>query len=186
MAINVDFSDVPTNEPVPDGRYPVVVEQAEIRDSKSSDSQYINWELRIMDGEYANRRLFMMTSLSKKALWRLRAVLKNLGCYPGDKFTIEKDEGSGIMLFPQVVGATGVAVSKIETYQGEERSRTEELLDDNGQDVEKMERKEARAAAKQAPRGRASRNGDDDDEVPAQKEGVHPTVRPQREKLELR
>jgi hypothetical protein len=140
MPIQLDFSNVPTNEPVPAGRYPVVVEQVECRDSKSSDSKYLNWELRILDGEFANRRLFMMTSLSAKALWRLRSVLINLDAYE-EQLDIEVDEGSDIVISPELVGLTGTAVVKIETYQGEERAKVDELLDDDGVDRERAARK---------------------------------------------
>jgi hypothetical protein len=140
MAIQLDFSDIPSNEPVPAGRYPVIVDRVECRDSKSSDSQYLNWELKVTEGEFINRRLFMMTSLSRKALWRLRAVLTNLDAYE-EKLELDVDEDSGAVLQPELVGLQGVAVVKMETYQGEERSRVEELLDEDGVDRERAQRK---------------------------------------------
>ena len=81
--IHLDFSEVEDSdfEPIPAGIYTGVIDEIEERESKSGPHPYLNWTLIIGgDGEFSGRKLWMMTSFSPKALWRLRDTLIGLGC----------------------------------------------------------------------------------------------------------
>lgn len=154
MRTVIDFSGIPSNDPVPAGDYPVEVENVEWRQSKDKIdketgelSEYWNWEAVITDGPFQGRRLFFMTSLTKSALWKLRNVLVNLGAY---RESIEPvyDEDTKQVLEPELVGLTGVARVKMGSYKGEPRSEVDKILDDDGVDREKAMRQDAKSNGK--------------------------------------
>jgi hypothetical protein len=45
-------------EPLPPGEYVVEVVDSEVRPTKAGDGAYISLQLRVVDGEYENRRIF--------------------------------------------------------------------------------------------------------------------------------
>jgi len=79
-SLMVNLSDVQAQsfDPVPKGRYPVVVEECEFQISKSSGKPM--WSLRfgITEGEYSNRKLFTYMSFSEKALPTTKGNLAHL------------------------------------------------------------------------------------------------------------
>ena len=85
MGIKINFADIQGGfEPLPEGEYEVVVETVEVRESGSSDNDYLSWELKVLDDEFEGRRLWMITSLGPKALWKLKDTLIALGVIEGD------------------------------------------------------------------------------------------------------
>ena len=76
----VDFGEVEESrgfEAVPPGRYNIVVDQIELRDSQSSEHKYLNWQLTIADGEYHGRKLWHITSFAPGSLPILKTLLKS-------------------------------------------------------------------------------------------------------------
>lgn len=147
----VDFSKVPSTENVPAGRYPFIVENVQLRTSKEKIdpdtgelSEYWNWELTITEGDFEDRRLWLMTSLVAKALWKLRGVLTNLEVeLPKNEETgkpmldYDYDETTGQITDPELIGLTGVAVVKMGSYNGQERSEVDTILNKDGIDLTK-------------------------------------------------
>ena len=129
--ISIDFSDVESFEALEPGKYPIVVESVEMRASTKSENPYLNWELRITNESAKNRRLFLMTSLSPKALWRLKGIFENLGIYE-EQMELQVDEESGILISPAIVGVPAIAVVAQEVYQGRVQNRVEDLLPPEG------------------------------------------------------
>lgn len=134
--MKIDFSDVEsTFEPLPEGEYEILVERVEVRESNSSDNDYLNWELTVQDEEYEGRKLWMITSFSPKALFRLKEVLVNLGVIDeDDELDFDWDDDVDItpkegpqVTEPELVGVAGVAVVSNEVYEGRERNRVAEL-----------------------------------------------------------
>lgn len=133
-SININFADVEGSfDPVAAGAHPVIVDKVEIRESKSSEHNYLNWELTISDGEDEGRKLWMITSLSPKALFRLKDVFDALGVLD-DEMELEWDEDVAItnstgplLLAPDVIGLECVAIVKHETWEGKVKDRVEEI-----------------------------------------------------------
>lgn len=169
--MRVNFAEVELNnfEPVPEGRYNVQVETVEVRESKSSDYDYLNWELRILDEEYEDKRLWMITSLSPKAMFKLKELLIDLEVIDGEEedFPIEWDDDvdvtpkeGPVLTAPDVIGIEAVAVVENELYEGKEQNRVEQLLP-AGEETGAAEPEEEPAEEKKAPakKGRAKKAG---------------------------
>lgn len=126
--LNIDLSAVEEFDPLPVGNYPIVVEKVELRSSKAdAESQYLNWSLAITDDEFEGRKLFFMTSLKPKALWRLKAVLKALGMVV-DTLDLSVDDETNLVLQPELTGLVGLAVVKNEVYEGRLRDKVDDIL----------------------------------------------------------
>jgi hypothetical protein len=136
--LKVNFAEIEGGfEPVPEGRYDVTVERVEVRESKSSDYDYLNWELNIADGDYEGQKLWMITSLSPRALFRLKDTFIALEVIEGDEEDFELDWDDEVDITPQegpivtnpdLEGIAAVAVVKNEMYDGKERNRVDDLL----------------------------------------------------------
>jgi hypothetical protein len=134
--INVNFADVDSFEPLPEGDYDVEVDKVEVRENKKGDALYLNWELIVLDGEYENRRLWMITSLKETALFRLKQVFEDLELIDDEDEDVELEydddveptpQSGPILLYPEVEGLEAIAVVKNEMYDGRERNRVEQL-----------------------------------------------------------
>jgi hypothetical protein len=132
----VNFAEVESSfQPIPEGRYDAVVETVEVRESNSSDNDYLNWEFKILDEEYEDRRLWMITSLSPKALFRVKDTFLALGVIEeDDEIDIEWEDDVDItpregprMIAPEVDGLPCVVVVTNEVYDGRERNRVNEI-----------------------------------------------------------
>ena len=131
--IRIDFSDIEEFEPLPVGRYPIMVEVVALRQSQSSENPYLNWELKVTVEPYLNRRLFLMTSLSPKALWRLKAVFEAFGVFAEDMNleTTEVDDME-ILITPAVAGKAAIASVSQEVYQGRVQNRVDDVFSAGG------------------------------------------------------
>lgn len=65
--------------PLPAGVYHARLKDVQVRDSKSSDSQYWAWEFECVDDDYSNRRLWVNTSLLPQAQFKLKEVFTAFG-----------------------------------------------------------------------------------------------------------
>lgn len=138
--IPIDFSEVPSSAPIEEGEYPVVVEKVEVRASQTSETPYLNWTMRITEGPQSQRLLYMMTSVSGKALWKLREVLEALGAFH-DQMQLEIEPESKLLVQPRVTGLACIAVVTSEEYQGQKRARVNKIkpIDTDGDaDLESM------------------------------------------------
>jgi len=80
----VDFSrvkDADEYTPVPEGRYPVEVEDVEEDVNKNGDD-LLKLRLRVIDGEHAGAAIFDRLFFTERALPRVKLVLKALGIEP--------------------------------------------------------------------------------------------------------
>lgn len=149
--IRINFAEVEGSfDPLPEGAYECIVERVEVRESRSSDHNYLNWELRVTeDGEFEDRRLWTITSFAPKALFRLKDTLVNIGAIEPDdelEFEWEDDIEPGYqegprLLHPDVEGMAVTAIVTNEIWDGRERNRVNEL----------------QGADAPAPRGKASK-----------------------------
>lgn len=162
-SVNINFAEVEGSfDAMPAALYPVVIEKVEVRESKSSENHYFNWELTVSEGEHEGRKLWMITSLSPRALFRLKDTFEALGVLD-DEMDLEWDDdvqitpsAGPLLLQPDVTGLPSIAVVTVEVYEGKERNRVDELrpIDEPGTDPAA----EKGGSAKPAPRSGAARN----------------------------
>lgn len=121
--IHINFADVPDSfEPLPVGVYDGVITEIEERESQSSEHPYLNWTITIVGGEYDNRKVWLMTSMSPKALWKLRDILIGLGV------DAESLKSADFSFNPADFINVQVRASVVhENYQGRLRDRVETL-----------------------------------------------------------
>lgn len=126
QTINLNFAEIPSNEIVPEGVYPVIVDEVKAKDSKSGPYPYLNIKLKVTEGEHAGRVLFMMRSLSPKALWKFRSTLEALGVYQ-EQLNVQIDEATGTVFSPDMVGKTCAATVIHETWNEQTRAKVDEV-----------------------------------------------------------
>ncbi len=158
--MKVNFAEVESSfEPLPEGRYDCMVELVEVRESNSSDNDYLNWEFKVLDEDYEDRRLWMITSLSPKALFRVKDTFLGLGVIDDDdEIEIEWEDDVDItpregprMTNPVVEGLACVCVVTNEVYDGRERNRVNEIIGADAEDSPKKAK--ANGGAKRKPAG---------------------------------
>src|SRR6185437_8545053 len=96
MPIQVDMTGVTAEGPAPldPGKYPAVITKAEIKESKSSQQPTLFLDLSVGD---EGRTLRWNTSLQANALWRLKAMLTNLGIeVPDGPFEFDEADLVGV------------------------------------------------------------------------------------------
>jgi len=132
--LNIDLSQVKEFTLLPAGKYPAVVDEVELKES-GAGKQYLNWKFDYTQDDFDGQVQYMMTSLSPKALFRLKPVFKALGV-AGDQVEIEADDDTGIMISPSVIGTPCILDIGIEVYEGQKRNYIKTVLpmfDENGQ-----------------------------------------------------
>lgn len=169
----INFSDVDSFEPLPGGEwYGVEIDKVEVRENKDGDALYLNWELVVIDGDYENRRLWMITSLKDTALFRLKQVFDQLDVMDDDnEIEIEYDDDidpstkSGPrLLYPEVEGLEASVFVKNEMYDGREQNRVTEM---RGEAPKKQKRRSRTSSNDEVAHARSrttrSRRDEDDD-----------------------
>lgn len=134
--MQINFAEVEGGfDNLPKGLYPAVVEKVEVRESKSSEHNYLNWEWTITEGEFEGRKQWQITSLSPKAFFRLKDQFEALGFdVEVEDFDIEWDEdvvitpeAGPLLVNPDVVGMQGLLVVTMDTWEGKERNKVDEV-----------------------------------------------------------
>ncbi len=121
-----DFSEIPDSV-VPEGEVEAVITKIELRTSKSSGQPYLNWEFTIAEGDYENSKLWMITSLTDKSLFRLKQVAESLGFT--ETFELEIDEDTNLVTYPMLDGTAVTLKVHHEEYQGRKQARVNEIVD---------------------------------------------------------
>lgn len=106
MPIQVDMTGVTAEGPAPldVGKYPAVITKAEIKESKSSGNPTLFLDLSVGD---EGRNLRWNTSLQANALWRLKAMLVNLGIeVPDGPFEFDEADLVGVECIADVTQET--------------------------------------------------------------------------------
>jgi hypothetical protein len=129
--LEVDFSEVVSQEPVRPGKYDVVIDQIMVKQSETSDYPTLHWSLTLVGGEFEGRRLTMYTSLSPKALWKLQQTFTSYGL-EGSKVALDYDNETGVLIEPDLSGQPGIATIYNEPYQGRTTSKVSDLVGPGG------------------------------------------------------
>lgn len=94
--VKVDLTKVETRRKIPEGNYPVKLEQAKIGESKSGNEK-IEMVFKITGGTYKGSSLYHNCSLQPQALFNLKQVLEALGFeIPKKAFDLDLDEIIGL------------------------------------------------------------------------------------------
>lgn len=134
--IKINFSEVEGGfEPLPEGSYEVIIERVEVRESNSSDNDYLNWEFKVTEDDFEERRLWMITSLSPKALFRLKDNFLALGVLEEDEdMELEWEDDIDItpkegprLIEPELEGLACTVTVGNEVYEGRERNKVVDL-----------------------------------------------------------
>ena len=107
-------------EPIPSGVYVVVVTNVTVKESRTSEWKYINLELTVIEGKYADRKLWVNLSLSPKALWKMKEALIAFGTNPDElqgQYTFDPAQFVGGSCIAEVIQApnpqTGVLRNEV-------------------------------------------------------------------------
>jgi hypothetical protein len=137
-----------------------------VRRNKAEDGDYLNWEFVVIDGDYENRRLWLITSLKPTALFRLKGLFEQLDVLDGDEMELEYDDDKEVtqssgprLLYPDVEGLEATAKVTVEMYDGKERNKVSEVYTGRKKRSKKTTRT---AAAESRTQRRRSRSRDDD------------------------
>lgn len=126
---SLDLSGVPDQmDAVPEGEYTIMVEKVVFTENKDpAKSPYLSWTMGITGPAQVGRKLFMITSLAEKALWRLKANFKALGL-PTDRLNFVLQPETGLILQPAIPGTVALAKVTIEKYDGRDQNRVVDLV----------------------------------------------------------
>lgn len=119
--MRVDFSEVQEFEPLPSGVYAVRITKVEEKQKPGGEYPYLNWEMTVIDGEFADRKLWECTSFAPKALFKLKGLLECLDGVELDSAELDfepQDYVGRELLVEVVVGQyNGKPTNSIENYK---------------------------------------------------------------------
>lgn len=122
----IDFTGVSDGFTIiPEGVYPVSVFKVEQKMSQAQ-KPYINWTLKITEGEFQGRQMFYTSSLQPQCLWSLKVALKNLG------YADASLKGQFNLDLEDLLGRECQAVVVHEEYKGEMRDHVDKLIAPEG------------------------------------------------------
>lgn len=140
MVFNLDEVEESSFEVLPKGTYNAIVEEFEFTTSQSSGSPMIKCVYSIIDGEYADRKIFDYYVLTgegaKYALPRLKQLITRV--VPEEdsaSFNPAKFAESGIIINRQCRITLGIQTQKKGEYKGEKRNNVREILAANSMET---------------------------------------------------
>ena len=116
--VNLNFSSVPSRDPVPKGIYTLVISKVEATTAKSSGNAMIAVTFDV-DGTESNK-VFENCVLTEKGLWKLQALMSALG------YDVEKDLES--FDEQEMVGQAVKAKIIVEDYEGSPVNRIKKYM----------------------------------------------------------
>ena len=129
-----DVEESSSFEVLPKGTYNAIVEEFEFTTSQSSGSPMIKCVYSLIDGEYAERKIFDYYVLTgegaKYALPRLKQLITRV-CpdVSADTFNPTKFAESGVIINRQCRITLGIQTQKKGEYKGEKRNNVKEILE---------------------------------------------------------
>lgn len=111
----IDFTGVEARKMIPEGDHELKVVEATLEDGE--EHPYIAWVMEVQKGPAKGGKLYDNTSLSPKALWRLRTLLEAMG--------IDVPEGKMAVDLKEWVdeGGTFIGTVEHERYEGKNKPR---------------------------------------------------------------
>ena len=94
--LNLDFSNVQSRDPLPEGTYPASVAKVEQVLSKSSGNPMLKVEFNILDEAYAGRKVWGNYVLTEAAMWKVQELFSALGLDTDAILDIDTDDMVGM------------------------------------------------------------------------------------------
>lgn len=115
--MNLDFSSVPSREPLEEGVYQLRIAKAEEKLAKTGTPMLaVEYDVVGVDG---NRKLWDNYPLTDAALWKLQELMKALGFDTSAVVSLEPSELTGMEVNAKVIQ---------EDYQGEMVNRVKKIM----------------------------------------------------------
>lgn len=115
--LNLDFSSVPSREPLEEGVYSLTIAKAEETTSSTGNPMLkIEYDVNDVDG---NRKLWDNYVLIDKCLWKLKELFQALGIDTSEIVEMDVTELVGMQVNAKIIQ---------ETYQGEIVNRVKKIL----------------------------------------------------------
>ena len=115
--LNLDFSSVPSREPLEEGVYSLTIAKAEEATSPTGNPMLkIEYDVNDVDG---NRKLWDNYVLIDKCLWKLKELFQALGIDTSEIVEMDVTELVGMQVNAKIIQ---------ETYQGEIVNRVKKIL----------------------------------------------------------
>lgn len=115
--LNLDFSSVPSREPLEEGVYSLTIAKAEETTSSTGNPMLkIEYDVNDADG---NRKLWDNYVLIDKCLWKLKELFQALGIDTSEIVEMDVTELVGMQVNAKIIQ---------ETYQGEIVNRVKKIL----------------------------------------------------------
>jgi hypothetical protein len=112
-----------TFDPLPEGRYIVTVDKAELTTTKDSGNPMIKVTLKILEGEFKNRLAWDNFVLVEKSLWKLKGFLEAINSKIAESTNVTEQDIANAMVgakvsvyFEQRVGENGAVSSSAKNY----------------------------------------------------------------------
>ncbi len=116
--ITVDFTGVEGRSVVPNDNYAVRVE--EVTKEQGDKGAYLQFVLKITDGEFKGRKLWHICSLAPQSLWNLRATLEAMGrTVPTSKMQLD---------YRSLKGSEFGVTTELETYKGKQKAKVVDVF----------------------------------------------------------
>lgn len=116
--MNLDFSNVPSREPLEEGIYTLSIAKVEEKTAKSSGNPMLSIEYDVV-GVDGNRKLFDNYVLTDAAMWKLKELLDALGIDTSTLVSLDPQELIGLQVQAKIVQ---------DEYNGETVNRVKKIL----------------------------------------------------------
>jgi hypothetical protein len=122
----INFSNVQTLAPLPEGEYQAILSEFKVVDkAKSSGKPYVALTFSITEEGYAGRKVWRNFSLQEQSLWALKQTLIRLGVDPD---TLADGDVELEDILGEAIGSPCVVVIGIREYNGE-RNEVRQVLE---------------------------------------------------------
>jgi hypothetical protein len=87
-----------TFDPIPEGRYTVVIDKADLTTTKESGNPMIKMTLKLIDGDHRNRYVWDNLVLTKSSLWKVKGVLEAVGSKVAEQESVTEQDIAAAVL----------------------------------------------------------------------------------------
>lgn len=94
--LNIDFSSIPSRDPLPEGVYDVTISKVEQVVSKTSGNPMLKVEFDVQDPDYTGSKLWSNYVLTEAAMWKVKELFDSLGLDTSSLVDIDTDELIGL------------------------------------------------------------------------------------------